>query len=54
MKGEIAAYLHFPETLGKPSEAIYFEVDIVVVCKRIPARVIRGDCVFQIGCDFTI
>ena len=54
MKGEVAGYTHFPETPGKESKASYFEADGVVVCKRIPARVIRGDCVFQLGCDFTI
>ena len=54
MKGEVAGYTHFPETPGKPSEPIYFEADGVVVCKRIPARVIRGDCVFQLGCDFAV
>jgi uncharacterized protein len=54
MKGEVAGYTHFPETPGKPSEPLYFEADGVVVCKRIPARVIRGDCVFQLGCDFRI
>ena len=54
MKGEVAGYTHFPETPGKQSEPIYFDADGVVVCKRIPARVIRGDCVFQLGCDFII
>ena len=54
MKGEVAGYTHFPQTPEIQSKPIYFETDGVVVCKRIPARVIRGDCVFQLGCDFTL
>ncbi len=54
MKGEVAGYTHFPETPGKESKPIYFDANGIVVCKRTPARVIRGDCVFQLGCDFKI
>ena len=54
VKGEVAGYTHFPETPGKESKPIYFDANGIVVCKRTPARVIRGDCVFQLGCDFKI
>ena len=54
MKGVVAGYTHFPQTPEKQSKLIYFEGDGVVVRKRTLARVIGGDCVFQLGCDFTI
>ena len=50
MKGEVAGKTHFPEAPGKQSKPIYFETDGIVVCKRIPVRLLRGDCVFQLGC----
>ena len=43
--------------LKRPSKlqtTIYFEANDVVVRKWIPDRVIRGDCVFQLGFDFTL
>ena len=53
-EGDLAGYTHFPETPGKKSKPSYFEASGVVVCKRIPARIMRGDCLYQLGCDLTI
>ena len=51
-KGDLAGYVHMPETPGTSPEAVYFDESGVVVCKRIPGRIKRGDCLYHLGCDF--
>ena len=51
-KGEIAGYVHTPENPGSKPETVYFDAGGVVVCQRIPGRVLRGDCLYHLGCDF--
>ena len=51
-KGDLAGYVHFPETPGSGPEPMYFDAGGVVVCQRIPGRIMRGDCLYHLGCDF--
>ena len=47
--GDPAALVHFPETPGKEPEEVFFDNAGTVLCKRVPARVVRGDCLFHVG-----
>ncbi|TNE41079.1 MAG: deacylase [Alphaproteobacteria bacterium] len=49
--GQLAALIHRPETPGREPVELYFEKKGVILAKRQPARVIRGDCLFHIGVD---
>lgn len=51
-KGDLAGYVHMPETPGSGPESVHFNESGVVVCKRIPGRIMRGDCLYHLGCDF--
>jgi uncharacterized protein len=51
--GQLAGRVHTPETPWREPHEVFFEVDGVVVCKRIPGRVERGDCVFHLGSDYS-
>jgi hypothetical protein len=49
--GDLAARIHNPETpWAAPGEA-RFERDGFVLCKRVPGRTMRGDCLFHLGTD---
>ncbi len=50
--GDPAAMVHFPETPWRESAEERFGGDGVVICKRIPGRVQRGDCLFHLGRDW--
>lgn len=50
--GQPAARIHFPDTPWRDPVEIGFERSGFVLCKRIPGRVRRGDCVFHLGTDF--
>ena len=50
--GQAAARIHFPDTPWREPVALHFERDGFVLCKRVPGRVQRGDCVFHLGSDF--
>jgi predicted deacylase len=50
-QGQPAARLHTPETPWAPAETIHFERDGFVLCKRMPGRTVRGDCLFHLGTD---
>ena len=52
-KGDLAGLVHSPETPWQAPSEVHFGADGLVVCKRIPGRVERGDCVFHLGVDFT-
>ena len=47
--GQMAARIHFPETPWVPPAEVRFQRDGVVLCKRIPGRTARGDCLFHLG-----
>ena len=47
--GQSAAFIHDPETPWAQPVEVRFNTSGVVLCKRLPARVERGDCLFEIG-----
>jgi uncharacterized protein len=49
--GQPAARIHFPETPWREPETVNFPGRGEVVCKRVPARTLRGDCLFQLADD---
>lgn len=51
--GTPAARIHFPETPWLPPVEIAFKAAGIVMCKRIPARTKRGDCLFHLASDLS-
>jgi hypothetical protein len=49
--GQPAARVHFPERPWLEPVTLSFALAGMVLCKRVPARVKRGDCLFHIGTD---
>jgi predicted deacylase len=49
--GDRAAIIHFPHDPWKTPETLYFQNPGMVMCKRVPGRVERGDCLFHVGQD---
>jgi len=49
--GQLAARIHTPETPWRAPAEVHFDTNGVVVCKRIPGRTERGDCLFHLGVD---
>jgi predicted deacylase len=49
--GQPAARVHFPEKPWAEPLTLPFALSGMVLCKRAPARVRRGDCLFHIGTD---
>ena len=49
--GQPAALIHHPETPGREPDTVTFNASGLVLCKRVPARVERGDCVFHLAAD---
>ncbi len=47
--GQPAARLHFTETPGRAPLVHSFDADGIVMCKRVPARSQRGDCLFHLA-----
>lgn len=50
--GQPAARIHYPETPWRAPAEVAFERDGFVLCKRIPGRTMRGDCLFHLGTDW--
>ncbi len=50
-EGDAAGAIHFPQDPWKEPKILYFQHDGMVLCKRVPGRVERGDCLFQVGSD---
>ena len=46
--------IHFPETPWAEPVTAHFARDGFVLCKRIPGRTMRGDCLFHLGTDVTL
>lgn len=49
--GQPAARMHFPETPWAEPVTSHFARDGFVLCKRMPGRTMRGDCLFHLGTD---
>jgi predicted deacylase len=49
--GQLAGRIHFPETPWREAVPLHFARAGVVLCKRIPGRTVRGDCLFHLGSD---
>jgi hypothetical protein len=49
--GQPAARVHFPEMPWLEPVMLNFALSGMVLCKRVPARIKRGDCLFHIGTD---
>ena len=52
--GTPAARIHFPETPWLPPVEMTFKAAGIVMCKRIPARTKRGDCLFHLASDLVV
>lgn len=52
--GTPAARIHMPETPWLPPVEIAFRAGGIVMCKRIPARTKRGDCLFHLARDLAV
>jgi hypothetical protein len=50
-KGQPAARIHFHDTPWREPVTIGFARDGLVLCKRLPARCERGDCLMHLGTD---
>ena len=50
-QGQPAARIHTPETPWAPADTVHFARDGFVLCKRVPGRTVRGDCLFHLGTD---
>ncbi len=49
--GQLCGHVHFVDNPGREPVACFFKRDGLVVCKRHPARVERGDCVAHQAID---
>jgi predicted deacylase len=52
--GQPAARIHQPETPWAKPATVNFERDGFLLCKRMPGRTERGDCLFHLGTDITL
>jgi predicted deacylase len=50
-KGQPAARIHFHHTPWREPEVLRFKRAGLVLCKRVPARCERGDCLFHLATD---
>jgi predicted deacylase len=50
--GQSAGLIHFPDTPWREPTPVKFVRDGVVICKRIPGKSSRGDCLFHLGTDW--
>ena len=50
-KGQPGARIHFHHTPWREPEVLRFKRAGTVLCKRVPARCERGDCLFHLGTD---
>jgi len=49
--GQPAARIHFHHTPWREPDLLAFKRDGLVLCKRVPARCERGDCLFHLATD---
>jgi len=50
--GQLAGLMHFPLTPWRDPDPMYFARAGMVLCRRVPGRTERGDCVFHLGSDY--
>ena len=50
-KGDLCGVVHFIDNPARPPEPAYFRHDGLLICKRHPGRVERGDCVAHLATD---
>lgn len=50
-QGQPAARIHFHDTPWRAPVTLAFKRDGLVLCKRVPARCERGDCLFHLATD---
>ncbi len=48
-KGQLAGRIHRPETPGRAPVEVAAPADGLLICLRVPARVIRGDCLLHLA-----
>jgi predicted deacylase len=51
-KGQPAGAVHFPETPWRDPSLAYFARSGLVICKRVPGRTERGDCLFHLATEY--
>jgi uncharacterized protein len=51
VEGQPAARIHFHHTPWREPDVLHFKRDGLVLCKRVPARCERGDCLFHLATD---
>jgi predicted deacylase len=52
--GQPAALIHLPETPWAAPATARFARPGFVLCKRVPGRTVRGDCLFHLGTDVAL
>ena len=52
-RGQLAGIVHLPDMQWREPTPVHFAGDGLVVCKRVPARVERGDCVYHLASDLS-
>lgn len=50
-EGDPAGAIHFPEEPWREPKILHFQHNGMVLCKRVPGIVERGDCLFQVAGD---
>lgn len=50
-EGDAAGAIHFPEEPWREPKILHFQHSGMVLCKRVPGIVERGDCLLQVGSD---
>ena len=53
-QGDLAGMVLFPDAPWREPVPVRFSGDGVVVCKRVPARVERGDCLYHLASDVRV
>lgn len=51
-KGQPAGRIHFHDTPWRGPSVAHFAHDGLVICKRVPGRTERGDCLFHLGAPY--
>jgi uncharacterized protein len=50
--GQVCGHVHFVDDPDRPAVPCHFRTGGMVVCKRHPGRVVRGDCVAHLATDY--
>jgi predicted deacylase len=52
-EGQLAGWIHHPDTPMEAPHPIYFDIQATVICKRVPAITQRGDCLYELAAPKT-